>query len=95
MSWSVHTGSGSLLIFTNQTGETVTDVEFRLAGRAVGGMIGSRDWSAKRPEMADGDAVQAPFRSAWGAESDPPRVEVTWTDSDGERLVAVLTDLPI
>lgn len=95
MTWSVHNGSGKLLIFTNRTGATVTDVVFRLAGRAVGGMFGQPDWSVRRPEMAEGDAVQAPFQAAWGAAGDPPRIEIEWTDADGERWEAVLTDLPI
>lgn len=94
MSWTVHHGSGSLLVLTNETGETATEVEFRLKGRAVGGMFGQPDWSLKRPEMAPGAAVEAVFKAAWGAPSDPPRVEIEWTDSKGDGWETVI-ELPI
>lgn len=95
MEWSVRRGSGRLLVFTNETGETVTDVKMKLAGKAVGGMFGKPDWSVKLDEMADGAAVQAPFRRALGANADPPRIEITWTSRDGEKHRATLGDLPL
>jgi hypothetical protein len=95
MDWSVHRGSGSLLVFTNETGDAVTDVKMKLRGRALGGMIARRDWSVKKAEMADGDGVEAPFRKAMGANADPPRIEITWTSPDGDRHQVVLDDLPL
>jgi hypothetical protein len=52
MEWTVHQGSGRLLVFTNQNGETVSDVKMTLRGKAVGGAISPRrDWSFTRDEM--------------------------------------------
>ncbi|BCN77313.1 hypothetical protein RE0356_09430 [Prescottella equi] len=60
MTWSVYRGRGQLLAFVlafvNETGPA-RDVEMRLQGVAVGGRSGSRDWTAKRPLMEQGDAV--------------------------------------
>lgn len=95
MDWSVHRGSGRLLVFTNETGDAVTDVEMKLRGRADGGMFGRRGWSVKQAEIADGDGVEAPFRKTSGADADPPRVEITWTSPDGDRHQVVLDDLPL
>ncbi|NTY58730.1 hypothetical protein [Mycolicibacterium sphagni] len=95
MSWSVQRGSGRLLVISNETGQTVTHVEMRLRGKAIGGMFGRRDWSVKQDEMADGDAVQAPFVAAMGARTDPPRIEITWTSPDGRQHHDVLDDLPL
>lgn len=94
MNWSVQHGSGKLLIFTNETGDTVTDVQFRLKGAAVGGTFGRRDWSFKVPEMGPEKAMEAPFKSALGKESNPPRMEITWTSPDGDEHSDVL-QLPI
>lgn len=63
MDWSVRRGSGSSLLFTNQTGETVTDVAMNLRGHAVGGMIARRDWSMELDKMDAGEALKAPFRA--------------------------------
>lgn len=93
--WTVGRRSGQLLEIANDTGEPVTDVHFRLAGVAVGGRSGRRDWSARVDEMGDGDYIEEPFRRGWGADQDPPRIEVSWTSQDGRRLSTVLTDLPI
>ncbi len=95
MSWTVHAGRGSLLVFTNATGGTVTDVEMRLRGKALGGMFGRPDWSVKIAEMADGDATEAPFRATSRGSEDPPRMEIEWTDRRGDRWETVLTDLPL
>jgi len=54
-------------------------------------MFGQRNWSLKLAEMADGDAVEAPFKLALGAQSDPPRMEIRWTDSNDERWDAAMT----
>jgi hypothetical protein len=95
MNWSVYCGSGRLLVFTNETGGVATDVEMRLRGKAVGGMFSRPDWSVKLDRMANGDAVEAPFDAALGANTDPPRIEITWTSPNGERNQAVLDDLPL
>lgn len=95
MEWSVDNGSGRLLVITNDTGDTVTNVVMRLKGKAVAGMFSRRDWSIERSDMADGDAVQAPFRAAMGARSDPPCIEIEWTDPNGNSRRTVLTDLPL
>jgi hypothetical protein len=95
MDWSVHRGSGQLLVFTTATGDTATNVEMKLEGKAVGGMFGRRDWSVKMDSMAPGDAVEAPFKAGWGANTDPPRVEITWASPDGQQHVTILDDLPL
>lgn len=56
MTWSVYRGRGQLLAFVNETAPA-RDVEMRLQGVAVSGRSGSRDWTAKRPLMEQGDAV--------------------------------------
>lgn len=94
MDWSVQHGSGKLLIFTNETGGTVTDVQFRLRGAAVGGMFSQRDWSLKVPEMGPGKAMEAPFKAALGKESNPPRMEITWISPAGHSRSEVLS-LPL
>lgn len=94
MEWSVQGGGGSLLVCTNETGETVTDVEMKLQGRALGGMFARRNWFMKLDEMAGGGAVEAPFRAMTGATTDPPRMEITWTSPAGQRRQVVLDDLP-
>lgn len=93
--WVVHRGTGHLLVFTNATGETVTDVEFRLRGMAVGGKFGDRNWSRSYPVMDAGDSIQSPFRAGYGARNDPPRIEITWTSGDGDRFEVTLSDLPL
>lgn len=95
MDWSVHRGGGSLLVFTNMTGETASGVELRLKGKAVGGSFARRNWSARFDEVAAGQGVEAPFRKAFGADLDPPRMEITWTSADGRRRHTVLDDLPL
>lgn len=95
MDWSVQRGSGSLLVFTNRTGGRAVDVEMRLKGKAVGGRFAQHNWSVARDEMADGQAIEAPFRAAWGANTDPSRMEITWTSSTGQRRQVVLDDLPL
>ncbi|MEH3129168.1 MAG: hypothetical protein PGN27_04305 [Mycolicibacterium neoaurum] len=93
--WTVRRDRGSLLVIANNTGHAVTRVEMRLKGAAVGGTIARRDWSAKRAEMQQGDYVAAPFKVAMGARSNPPRIEITWTDHLGGERGTALTDLPL
>lgn len=95
MGWTVHRGSGRLLVFTNQNGEAVSDVKMTLRGKAVGGMFPRRDWTVTRAEMTPGAAVEAPFKAAFGARTDPPRMEIEWTSADGQRRQVVLDDLPL
>lgn len=95
MSWSVHHGSGKLLVFTNETGDAVTDVVMRLKGKALGGMFARRDWTMTVETLPDGGAVQAPFKSVMGAKSDPPRMEIEWTSPNGDRWQTILDDLPL
>lgn len=93
--FTVHHGSGSLLVFTNQTGETITDVHMQLRGKAVGGRFARRDWSLNVEQWADGQTAEAPFRAAFGAHSDPPRIEITWTAANGQPRYQTLDDLPL
>jgi hypothetical protein len=39
MEWTVHQGSGRLLVFTNQNGETVSDVKMTLRGKRLVGQF--------------------------------------------------------
>ena len=64
MGWTVPRGSGRLLVFTNQNGETVSDVKMTLRGKAVGGKFGRSDWTATREEMVAGAAIEASARDA-------------------------------
>jgi len=82
--------SGKLLELVNHTGGPVTDVVMKLQGRAVGGMFGDPDWSQKVPLMEEDQYVEAVFAAAWGAPSDPPRVEIAWTDFDEMRQTALV-----
>jgi hypothetical protein len=94
MSWTVRHGQGRLLVITNETGAEAADVEMKLRGKAVGGMVSSRNWSFSRPSMAHGQSVEAPFRAALGAKADPPRMEITWTDPGGQQRETVVS-LPL
>lgn len=95
MDWSVHHGTGKLLVFTNETGDTVTDVVMRMKGKALGGIFARRDWTTTAETLPHGGAVQAPFQAVAGAQSDPPRMEIEWTSPSGDRRHTVLDDLPL
>ncbi|SKS09937.1 Uncharacterised protein [Mycobacteroides abscessus subsp. massiliense] len=85
MTWTASPGrSGHLLLLTNETGFVAKDVSMQLRGHAVGGMFGNPEWSFSAPQIADGQSVEAPFRAAWGAATDPPRLEITWTAANGQ-----------
>jgi hypothetical protein len=94
MSWSVYHGSGSLLVLVNDNDMVATDVVMQLRGRAVGGMFGDPSWSQKVATMRPGDAVQAVFKAAWGAQADPPRIEISWTGRDNRQYEETVV-LPI
>jgi hypothetical protein len=95
MDWLVRRGSGKLLVITNNTGSTVTDVKMQLRGHAVGGMFGDPNWSWTSAELAHGGGIETVFGAAWGAAADPPRIEVTWTAADGKPRHQILDDLPL
>lgn len=88
-------GSGKLLVITNNTGERVTNVKMNLFGRAIGGMFSDPNWSGTSAEVAHGGGIEAPFGAVWGAQADPPRIEISWTSADGVERSTVLDDLPL
>lgn len=90
MPWTVRHGQGRLLLITNETGAEAADMEMKLRGAAVGGMFGNPNWSFSTPSMAHGQSVEAPFGAAWGADADPPRMEITWTDPGGQQRETVV-----
>lgn len=47
-------------------GETATNVEMRLKGKAVGGTFAGQNWSVKHDEMTDGDSVEFRFQATSG-----------------------------
>lgn len=84
--------SGINARIVNGTGRDVRDVHAMLYG--VGVVNGDRDWQVVVDHLPAGETIAVPkVAKGWGWESNPPRLEVTWsTDSTHQQT---LTTLPL